>query len=282
MGFIKKINKDFSIENNQIILSKEYLSKNKWRFKKITGSRFASVIGKNKYNTPLKMWCIMVGIYRDDFDPFFAEIGNIIEPKITQYAREKLKTDFMVYDPRKISWDIFPNDKIFGGIPDGEPIDKDGMFDYKNHPMLEVKTTGIDSFKYTHVNNQFVLQKNEFNLPIVKQECGNYQKWFKDDKIVIPYEYIFQLSLYLYLRKITKGIFFICFLTMDNYINPTQFSADNSLIEVCELQINMKLFQAHVKSATEWYERHIIPGASPFISSKDEEFLLEINNEKSK
>lgn len=281
MGFIKQLNKDFFIENNQIILSKNYLLKNKWKFRKITGSRFASVIGKNKYNTSLKTWCIMVGIYQDDFDPFFAKIGNIIEPKITQYAREKLKTDFMVYDPKKIAWDIFASNKIFGGIPDGEPIDKDGIFDYKNNPMLEIKTTGIDSFKYNKVGNKFTLQKDKNNLPIIKQELGNYQKWFKNDKIIIPDEYIFQLSLYLYLRKVTKGIFFIAFLTMDNYINPSEFSVDDSRIEVCEIEIYPKLFECYIKNAAEWYEKHIIPGVSPFISSKDEEFLLEINDETS-
>ena len=54
MPFIKKINEDFFLEDNQIILSKNYLEKNRNRFKKITGSRFSSVVGFNEYTTPFK------------------------------------------------------------------------------------------------------------------------------------------------------------------------------------------------------------------------------------
>lgn len=54
MPFIKKIDQDFYFENNCLKLSKEYFESNKFKFKKITGSRFSSVIGLNEYTSPFK------------------------------------------------------------------------------------------------------------------------------------------------------------------------------------------------------------------------------------
>lgn len=281
MGFIKKKNEDFFIDNGKILLSKNYLEKNKWRFKKITGSRFSSVIGESKYNTPLKMWCIIVGIYQDVMDPFLMDIGTLIEPKITEYAKEKMKTDFLVYDARSIKWDVFQENKIFGGIPDGEPVNSEGIFDYPNNPMLEIKTTSIDSFKYKKFGINFILEKNSQNIPIVKKKNGNLKKWFIDGKINIPVEYIYQLSLYLYLRKINKGIFFVAFLKDSDYANPQNYTTKDSLIEACELNIDDNLFRFKIEQATKWYQTHVNQGISPDISKEDNEFLSELDNEQS-
>ena len=53
MPFIKKINKDFFIRANKIILTEAYVSKNRWKFKKITGSRFSSILKSDRSHVVL-------------------------------------------------------------------------------------------------------------------------------------------------------------------------------------------------------------------------------------
>ncbi|MGL5630366.1 MAG: MPN551 family DNA-binding protein [Mycoplasmoidaceae bacterium] len=281
MGFIKKLNKDFFIDGDKIVLSKIYLENNKYKFRKITGSRFASVLGKNKYCSPLKVWCIMVGIYKEEMDPFFMDVGKIIEPKILNYASKKMNLSFLSYNPKIINYDLFSNNKIFGGIPDGEPIDETGNFYYeKNNPMLEIKTTSIDSFCYENINGQFVLKKDENHFPILKEKKGNLKKWFHDKKIIMPIEYILQLSLYLYLRNVENGVFFVAFLKFDDYLNPDNFNPDNSWIQACRLKINRDRFSKYIDAATTWYKNHINLGISPDFTNEDRNyFLLELKND---
>jgi hypothetical protein len=45
----------FKIANNQVILNQDYLLKERKRFKKITGTKFAAIVGLNKYNSPFKV-----------------------------------------------------------------------------------------------------------------------------------------------------------------------------------------------------------------------------------
>ena len=54
MPFTKQLNKDFYIKDNRIHLSDEYYNKNKKYFKKITGSRFASILRLNQYVSPVQ------------------------------------------------------------------------------------------------------------------------------------------------------------------------------------------------------------------------------------
>jgi hypothetical protein len=44
--------KESTIKNDQIVLSPEYIKKMSFRFKKITGTRFAAILGKSKYTSP--------------------------------------------------------------------------------------------------------------------------------------------------------------------------------------------------------------------------------------
>ncbi len=71
--------------------------------------------------------------------------------------------------PAQVKWDVFQENKIFGGIPDGEPVDDKGNFLYPKFPMLEIKTTSIDSFVYKKNKNDFILQKDANGNPVVKK-----------------------------------------------------------------------------------------------------------------
>ena len=68
MPFKAKYSVDFTIKNNRIHLSTDYLLANNKKFKKITGSRLASIINRNQYTSPAKMWAMMTNIYYEEMD----------------------------------------------------------------------------------------------------------------------------------------------------------------------------------------------------------------------
>lgn len=270
MPFNKKINQDFYLKNNRIVLSPEYLKNNISRFKKITGTRLASVISKNKYTSPVKIWTLMVNIYSEAIDPMYGIIGNLIEPKIHKWVCEKTNINFKQYNPFEIKWDVFKDNKIFGGIPDGEPIDTNGNLLYPSKPMLEIKTTSIDSFKFKKEGNLFVLQKDANNHPIIKKIGEKQEKWFDlNNDIIIPDEYKYQLGLYCYLRNISNGLFAICFLETKDYIEPKEVNINDRRIELVEFKVDLEEFKNIIEYATDWYKDFIENGSSPELSAED-------------
>lgn len=276
MPFIKKINQDFLIKDNKIHLTSNYLNANHKHFKKITGSRFSSILGFSKYTTPLQTWAGMVGIYKETMDPILSKVGNIIEPKVRDYFIKRTKTDYKVYDPAKIKWDVFKDNKVFGGIPDGEPIDKSGNFLYPKKPMLEIKTTSIDSLVYKQIDGELRMVLGPDQMPIVKKEKGKWNQWFNEkNQIIIPNDYKLQLGLYLYLRNIENGIFAICFLETQDYKNPEDCDVNKRQIKLVELHLKPEKIIDFIKAGEKWYEDFIITGISPDITENDKIWLQE-------
>ncbi|MCQ3907751.1 MAG: YqaJ viral recombinase family protein [Mycoplasmoidaceae bacterium] len=102
MPFIRQLNTDFVIKDDRLELTPEYIKANSFKFKKITGTRLSSVIGTNKYASPFKQWCIMVGIYTEPIDPTVAKLGMYIEPKVRAYVSERLNVKFKDYIPSEV------------------------------------------------------------------------------------------------------------------------------------------------------------------------------------
>lgn len=273
MPFTKLKDIDFKIENNRIILTPEYLKKNLWRFKKITGSRLLNVLGYNPMCSSFKTWCMMVNIYYEEMDEMLANAGNVIEPKIRGWVENKIGKKFTSYDPKSIGFDIFKDNKVFGGIPDGEIIN-----DLDNDiSILEIKTTSIDSFEYKKINHIFVLQKDQNNIPIIKSIGTKKQKWYdENNKIKIPNEYLFQLGLYCYLRHKTKGLFAICFLKTEDYVNPEQCNINEREIELVDFQIDLIKFEKYIEMAKEWFYKYIETGISPEMNEEDKLFVKDL------
>ncbi|WEK82969.1 MAG: YqaJ viral recombinase family protein [Mycoplasma sp.] len=271
MPFIKNLNTDFVIKDNQIVLSREYLEKNAWRFKKITGTRFAAVLGLNKYSSPVQTWASIVGIYKEEMDPVLAKVGNIIEPKIRAFVNQKTNNNFQSHDLKKIGYDAF-KDPVYGGVPDGEIFND---LDPKDKTILEIKTTSIDKFQYGMKDNQMYLKFDEQGLPVVKLKGGKQKEWFdQNDNIVVPNEYICQLSLYLHLRHMHKGLFAIAFLEKEDYKDPELFDPNKRQIVLVDMDLNdNEQFNQAIEFGRKWHEQYVKTGISPKLTIKDVDWL---------
>lgn len=268
MAFVKKFRTDFFIENNHIKLSKDYLNRTSHKFKKITGTRLASVLGMDAYRSPLKIWTVITNLYEEFIEPTFAEVGKIIESKILTYAREKLQHDYHSYDPVEHGWDLFKSNKYFGGIPDAEA---------ENAPMLEIKTASLDDFCYRYDEHvkAFLLRKDSNGVPLVKDANGKYRKWHANGKIVVPKNYKVQLALYLYLRQQIEGMFVICFLKKEDYAFPHECDVSRREVIFEKMRLNLKIFDRYINDAKQWYEKYVLNGISPPMTDQDVKWFFD-------
>lgn len=274
MPFVKGALSNFKIINHRAELEESYLKNNLFFFKKITGSRFSSILGFNQYTSPFKIWLVMTNLYKDTIDPTLAYVGNVIEPKVRQYVSQKLGQTYKVYNPQAIGWDVFKNNKIFGGIPDGEPINNQNEIDYANEQrMLEIKTSSIDALVYKNEGGCMKMQKDTNGLPLVKATNIKRESWFKNGQIYIPDDYKLQLGLYLYLRNHNKGLFAIAFLQPTDYANPQRYDVTQREIKLVNVDYDLNKFKPYIDYAEQWYKQHILTGHSPIMTKADEDWL---------
>ena len=60
------------------------------KIKKLTATRFATVMGLNAWATPFSAWCEITKTYEDPFeDSIYTVAGKIIEPKIAEYLKNR-------------------------------------------------------------------------------------------------------------------------------------------------------------------------------------------------
>ena len=66
------------------------------RTKKITGTRFATILGLNPWSTPFEMWCAITKTYEAPFeDTIYTTAGKTIEPKQADYMRKSYGKDLI-------------------------------------------------------------------------------------------------------------------------------------------------------------------------------------------
>ncbi|WP_391592205.1 YqaJ viral recombinase family protein [[Mycoplasma] cavipharyngis] len=273
MQFNKFSINDFLFQDQKIILNEKGKQKIS-RPKKITGSRIGAILGVDPYTTPFQAWCQMMGFFESTPDPFFLNAGIIIEPKLRSFVEKKLNCKFRFYEGKDVGFDVFKSNPVFGGMPDGEPIDqKTNKINYHQKlPMLEIKTTSLDEYFWTTVENELALVY-ENDLPKIKSVGTRFSKWVDDKHIKIPLNYLYQLGLYLYLRNQTKGLFCVAFLSTQDYLNPESFNLEKSLVLLEELEIDLKSFQKVIDYAINWYQQHILSGISPKMTNTDLEWF---------
>lgn len=271
---------DFECVNNRIRLLPSGIAKlmdkhQKLKIKKITGSRIGAILGVDEYKSPFQVWCDMLGFYKSEMEQFFVLAGQAIEPKLREFAEFKTNYKFQVHNPISVQFDVFKQHTIFGGLPDGEPVNARGVIDYEGHmPMLEIKTVSRDEYEWTKINNELFLVRED-DMPIIKARDTKLKKWFDHHNFHISLSYQYQLGLYLYLRNTTRGLFCVGFLKTQDYLAPQKFDPfkGENLVALAEFQIDLVKFQSVVDYATQWYHCHIDGYISPEMSSVDREWF---------
>ena len=238
------------------------------RFKKLTATRFANVMGLNAWSTPFQAWCEMTKTYEEPFeDSIYTIAGKAVEPKICEYLRNRYFMDI------KSPEDVYGKDyfsKTYGDFfPDVEALG--GMWDFLGEDFIvEVKTT------------------------------KRVEDWETD----IPIYYKLQASLYAYLKGFDDIVVPVAFLDEKTY-EQAQYILDNFTLEEREKMYkngeihkyitfepsieNTKIYEFklseafpnfkedYVDKAMEFWNNNVKTGISPdYDEKKDADFLKEL------
>ena len=225
------------------------------RPKKLTGTRFATILGLNPWSTPFEIWCEVTRTYQKPFeDTIYTIAGKTIEPKQAEYMKQTYfmsnlvtPTDIWGKDYfRQTYGDFFRESPVLGGMWDYLLYGKDG----KPTTVLEMKTS------------------------------KRVEDW-KDD---IPEYYALQAALYAYLLGVDEVIMVASFLEPKDYENPENFvcSGENTITRPFKVSERYPDFEKkYVKPALKWWKDYVESGISPaFDERKDAEILkaLRTNN----
>ena len=225
------------------------------RPKKLTGTRFATILGLNPWSTPFEIWCEVTRTYQKPFeDTIYTIAGKTIEPKQAEYMKQTYfmsnlvtPTDIWGKDYfRQTYGDFFRESPVLGGMWDYLLYGKDG----KPTTVLEMKTS------------------------------KRVEDW-KDD---IPEYYALQAALYAYLLGVDEVIMVASFLEPKNYDAPEKFvcSGENTITRPFKVSERYPDFEKkYVKPALKWWKDYVESGISPaFDERKDAEILkaLRTNN----
>ena len=214
---------------------------------KITGTRFAAILGYNKWSTPFKCWCEITRTYKEPFvDTIYTAAGKVIEPKQAEYMKRsygmynlKTPTDIFGEDYfKKTRGDFFGDVPVFGGLWDYLLYDENG----KPSAVLEMKTT------------------------------KRSEDWADD----IPEYYALQAALYAYLLGVDDVIMVASFLDTKDYEDPEKFvpSANNTITVEFKVSERYPDFHRMVAQAQAWWNTHVVTGISPDYDEKKDADIL--------
>ena len=209
--------------------------------KKLTATRFATVLGLNVWSSPFSAWCEITRTYEEPFeDSIYTIAGKVIEPKIINYLNDVMFMDIKsptdVYGPDyfKKTWgDFFPDRKELGGMWDALGDDF----------VVEIKTT----------------------------------KRAEDWKLDVPIYYKLQACLYAYLLGFDNVVMTASFLDDKDYANPEAFEPSYKNTKIYEFKVSEAFptfEETYVKPALQFWRDHVETGISPeFDEKKDAEIL---------
>ena len=214
--------------------------------KKITGTRFATILGLNPWSTAFEMWCAITRTYEKPFeDTIYTIAGKMIEPKQAEYMENSYGMDIIrpsdVWGKdyfSKTYGDFFPRHKHLGGMWDYLLKGEDG----KVEAVLEMKTT------------------------------KRVEDW-EDD---VPEYYALQAALYAYLYGVDNVIMVASFLSEKDYDNPEDYVPNVSNTVTKEFKVSERYpdFANMVAQVEQWWTDHVDTGISPvFDETKDAEIL---------
>lgn len=221
--------------------------------KRITGTRFASILGLDRWSSPFKTWCAITRTYEEPFvDNKYTVAGKTIEPKVIDYLNKvyffgALNSPTDIYGPDyfKKTWgNFFPEDPIFGGMWDAV------LFEHgKVVNVIEIKTT------------------------------KRSEDWVNG----APIHYALQACLYAYLLGVDEVTMVVSFLEEKDYAHPEDFipSSENTMLDQFKVSERYPMFPKMIDRATEWWNEHVVAGVSPpFDEKADSEILIELRKNR--
>lgn len=218
--------------------------------KKLTATRFATILGLNPWQTPFEVWCEVTRTYAKPFeDTIYTIAGKTIEPKQAEYMKKSYfmtnlvtPTDIWGADYFKRTWgDFFPEIAVLGGMWDYLLYDKDG----KPTTVLEMKTS------------------------------KRVEDWAED----IPEYYALQAALYAYLLGVDDVIMVASFLEDGDYADPSKFvcKGTNTITRPFKVSERYPDFEKrYVKPALKWWHDHVESGVSPAYDEKKDADILKV------
>lgn len=218
--------------------------------KKITATRFASILGLNPWSSPFEVWCAVTRTWEKPFEETkYTAAGKVIEGLQIDYMKKayfmtNLRTPTDLYGENffsKTRGDFFPEHSIVGGMFDSILVGDNE------------EVTGVLEFKTTKRS----------------------EDW-QDD---IPEYYALQAALYAYLLGVDSVIMVASFLEEKDYTHPEDFvpSAKNTIVVPFKLSERYPNFDKYVKKAEKWWKDHVVKGISPVYDEKrDADILKEL------
>lgn len=214
--------------------------------KKITGTRFATILGLNPWSTPFEMWLAITKTYEIPFeDTIYTKAGKAIEPKQAEYMKKSYGMDIITPTDRygedyfKSTWgDFFPESKHLGGMWDYLGVDENGVVD----TVLEMKTT------------------------------KRIEDWQND----APEYYALQAALYAYLLGVDNVIMVASFLEEKDYADPTKYTPNIKNTITVEFKVSERYpdFAEKIKLVENWWAEYVDSGISPVYDEKKDAELL--------
>lgn len=218
--------------------------------KKLTGTRFATILGLNPWSTPFEVWCEVTRTYQKPFeDTIYTAAGKTIEPKQAEYMKQAYfmtnivtPTDLWGEDYFKKTWgDFFPEIPVLGGMWDYLLYNKDS----KPTTVLEMKTT------------------------------KRAEDWADD----VPEYYALQAALYAYLLGVDDVIMVASFLEDSDYHDPSKFvcKGGNTITRPFKVSERYPNFEKkYVMPALKWWHDHVETGISPAFDEKKDADILKV------
>lgn len=215
--------------------------------KKITGTRLASILGANRWNSPFKTWCEITRTYQEPFeDNKYTLAGKVIEPVLlnllnTRYFMD-VKTPVDVYGAdyfKRTFGDFYHNNKTFGGMWDGITEDR----------IIEIKTS------------------------------SRPEDWLDST----PEYYLLQTALYAWLSNKPNFTIVCAFLDESDYEKPESFTpvvGENVLIREYVLdELYPRFYEDYIEPAMDFWTKHVATGISPAFTKADEEIIKALRRE---
>lgn len=216
------------------------------RTKKVTGTRFATILGLNPWSTPFEMWCAITKTYEKPFeDTIYTIAGKTIEPKQAEYMKKSYGMDLITPTDRygedyfnKTWGDFFPENPHFGGMWDYLGVNENGEVD----TVLEMKTT------------------------------KRIEDWQND----APEYYALQAALYAYLLGVDNVIMVASFLEEKDYEDPSKFVPNIKNTITVEFKVSERYpdFERMVAEVKSWWGEYVTGGISPVYDEKKDAEIL--------